>query len=130
MIWKIPIVRTDSTQFEVIFEPRIYQILQLLFYNMLTMQAYFLKNIFNLIKSINLKFPSPLNEWSLFAVFDGHGGPQTSWMASSQLFNFILRQPEIQDCFIHLCSIRNSHDDLFIWVRIEKLQYTKCDLNT
>jgi len=65
------------------------------------LQALFLKNIFNLIKSINLKFPSPLNEWSLFAVFDGHGGPQTSWMASSQLFNFILRQPEIQDHVKH-----------------------------
>ena len=46
--------------------------------------------------SISVKLPSPLQSWSFFAVFDGHGGPQTAWMASSQLIGFVLRQPEIK----------------------------------
>ena len=46
--------------------------------------------------SISVALPAPFESWSFFAVFDGHGGPQTAWMASSQLIGFLLRQPEMK----------------------------------
>lgn len=36
-------------------------------------------------------------EWSFFAVFDGHGGPQTAWKCSDRILAVILNRPEIQD---------------------------------
>ena len=46
---------------------------------------------------LNLKeFPEPLSNWSFFAVFDGHGGPQTAWTASSRLFHHITQHANIK----------------------------------